>query len=129
MLSILLSEWFSFRVSLTLIWGSGCRTAKASSKKRSEGAWESDEEQSGAARGSEPLMLSKSILEANRMKLVKDYILEQIMSWFPTSESQIPDWFQKFESLLLRKFYGLWWDWRKLKESDDDINYDQVPCS
>ena len=48
-----------------------------------------------AVRGSEPLILTNSILETKRMKLIKDNMLEQIMSWFRHQSSKIPDLFQK----------------------------------
>ena len=36
---------------------------------------------------------------------------------------------QTFEKFVASKFFELWWDWKELKEDENDIDYDQVPLT
>ena len=59
---------------------------------------------------------------------MKDYMLEQMMSWFPTLEFKNSRLIPK---VLLVCCSGSFTDFDETeedsKENDDDINYDQVP--
>ena len=131
MLSILIIRMnLIFRVSLTLFTTNSLLDNIINpSKKRGWRSIENSDEQLKSEQSEDQTHWYSAIAfsKQKRMKLIKDNILEQMMSWFPTSEFENSRLILKsLVSLLLRKFYDCDETEKESKEDDDDINYDQV---